>query len=501
MSEVRVRIAPSPTGDPHVGTAYIALFNIAFARKHGGRFLVRIDDTDQTRSRPEYEKGILDSLNWLGLTWDEGPGMDNDWGPFRQSERTEHYREAAKRLLESGHAYRCFCSSEDLERIRIERAQMKLGRGYDGRCRKIDPEESGRRAEAGEAHVVRLAVPQEGDCRLQDEIRGEIVTPFKEVDDQILMKSDGFPTYHLANVVDDHRMRITHVIRGREWISSVPKHLLLYQALEWEPPCFYHMPLLLNPDGTKLSKRKNPTSIRYYQQAGYLPEALLNFLGMMGYSRPGGEEKFSLEELISDFEPKRLHSSDAVFDIQKLRWLNGRYLREDLTPEDLYQRLTNWRMNESLWKPMAELMLTRMETLGDFVPSVAFTLADDFESPAEDFVPKKRTPEETVQFLQTILWAFEEDDAWDKENVQKTIERVTELWNWKIREATAPLFVAIMGKKVGPPLYDSIAILGKDLSRARILKGIVQLGDISKKKLRKLEKRWKSGTLAPPASS
>src|SRR5213594_2440909 len=297
---VRVRVAPSPTGDPHVGTAYQALFNYLFARQQSGKFILRIEDTDQARSTRQSEQAILDSLRWLGLQWDEGPDIGGPYVPYRQSERTPMYRTHVQRLLEAGQAYRCFCTKERLDRMREENRDKKLFPGYDRRCRAIPPGESDRRAAEGETFVVRMKIPVSGECVMHDLLRGEIRKDWESIDDQVLLKSDGFPTYHLANVVDDHLMEISHVIRGEEWISSLPKHLLLYECFSWEPPVFCHLPLLRNNDASrsKLSKRKNPTSISYYRRAGFLPEAMVNFLGLMGCARDKGDEKFPLPELI-----------------------------------------------------------------------------------------------------------------------------------------------------------------------------------------------------------
>ncbi|MBI4615872.1 MAG: glutamate--tRNA ligase, partial [Planctomycetes bacterium] len=324
---VRVRIAPSPTGEPHVGTAYIALFNRAFARSHGGQFLLRIEDTDRTRSTKESELAILESLRWLGLSWDEGPDAGGPCGPYRQSERTEHYQRAAEELLEKGAAYRCFCTAERLEKMRKEQEATKARPGYDRLCRRLDPAEAHRRVAAGEPCVVRLAVPPEGATEFADGIRGENVRiAHEEIDDQVLLKSDGFPTYHLANVVDDHLMGISHVIRAEEWIPSTPKHVLLYRAFGWEPPVFAHMPLLRNPDRSKISKRKNPTSLTWYRAAGFLPEALLNFLALLGGAAEGDEEVFDVSKLDSGFELSRIKTSAPVFDLKKLEWMNGQHL-------------------------------------------------------------------------------------------------------------------------------------------------------------------------------
>src|SRR5690606_26897028 len=323
---VRTRIAPSATGDPHVGTAYIALFNQCFARQHGGKFVLRIEDTDQVRSSAESEQQILDSLRWLGLEWDEGPDVGGPHGPYRQRERSVSYHEHSEKLIGRGHAFRCFCSSERLDVLRAEQMANKQTPGYDGHCLHLSEQEVTQRVAAGEPHVVRMKVPSSGICKVQDMLRGEIEIPWEQVDMQVLMKADGLPTYHLANVVDDHLMQITHVLRGEEWINSAPKHILLYQYFGWDMPQLCHMPLLRNPDKSKLSKRKNPTSIIFYQRMGYLPQALLNYLGRMGWSMPDEREKFSLEEMVEHFDIQRVSLGGPIFDVEKLAWLNGQWI-------------------------------------------------------------------------------------------------------------------------------------------------------------------------------
>ena len=320
---MKTRIAPSPTGDPHVGTAYIALFNRCFAHQHGGKFLLRIEDTDQQRSTPKSEQEILDALTWLGLTWDEGVGVGGDHGPYRQSERADIYREYVEILLERGYAFPCFCSAQRLDEVRQAQMAAKQTPGYDGHCCSLDHSERQSRIQSGEPHVIRMVVPEQGECHFTDLLRGEVTIQWGQVDMQVLMKSDGLPTYHFANVVDDHLMGITHVIRGEEWINSVPKHVLLYQYFGWDAPEFCHMPLLRNPDKSKLSKRKNPTSVNYYRDMGYLPEAMVNYLGLMGWSMPGGEEKFSLTDMTSAFDIMRVSLGGPIFDVEKLDWLNG----------------------------------------------------------------------------------------------------------------------------------------------------------------------------------
>jgi glutamyl-tRNA synthetase len=327
-STVCTRIAPSPTGDPHVGTAYVALFNYALAKKHGGRFVLRIEDTDRQRSNVESEEMIYEALRWLGLEWDEGPDKGGPQGPYRQSERSEIYREHVEQLVASGDAYPCFCTRERLEELRAHQKAEKLQFGYDGLCRSIPPEEAAARRAAGEEHVIRLAMPDRGDVTITDELRGPITFDWGQIDDQVLLKSDGFPTYHLANVVDDHLMGITHIIRAEEWISSLPKHVRLYEAFGWAPPVFCHLPLLRNADKSKISKRKNPVSLNHYRRAGYLPEAVLNYLALMGWTMPDERELFGLDEFVEAFTLDRISLGGPVFDVEKLTWLNGKVIRE-----------------------------------------------------------------------------------------------------------------------------------------------------------------------------
>jgi glutamyl-tRNA synthetase len=358
---VRVRIAPSPTGDPHVGTAYIALFNHVFARQQGGKFVLRIEDTDQARARADSEQLIFDALHWVGLTWDEGPDVGGPFAPYRQSERGEIYRAHTQMLLDRGEAYRCFCTEDRLAKLRIQQQAEKATLGYDRHCRNLDPADGARRAAAGEAHVVRLKVPLAGPITFRDELRGEVTRDAKEIDDQVLLKSDGLPTYHLANVVDDHLMEITHVIRAEEWISSTQKHVLLYQAFGWDRPQFLHMPLLRNADKdkTKISKRKQPVSVNYYRDIGILPEALLNFLGTMGWSFGGDREKFTLQEMIEVFSWDRISLGGPVLNLEKLTWLNEKYIH-DLSIDELADRAIAWRINRDYLREVLEMVQKRI---------------------------------------------------------------------------------------------------------------------------------------------
>ena len=351
----------------------VALFNLAFAKKHNGKMILRIEDTDQSRSSKESEEAILSSLNWLGLQWDEGPDCGGDFGPYRQSERLDLYKDSVQRTGGCRICIPLFLYSERLTELRNEQLGNKETPRYDGYCLNLTKEEIQRKIQAGEKHVYRLKIPNEGTCLFNDELRGDVQFDWKQIDHQVIQKSDGFPTYHLANVVDDHHMGITHVIRGEEWINSTPKHILLYQGLGWEPPVFAHLPLLRNPDKSKLSKRKNPTSIDYYKDAGFLPEAVVNYLGMMGYTLPDQREIFNLQELSESFEIKRMSLGGPIFDIAKLKWLNGRYLREKLSQEDVLQKIIEWKANPEFLSKILPLALNRLETLSDFFSIVLFS--------------------------------------------------------------------------------------------------------------------------------
>lgn len=488
---VRVRIAPSPTGDPHVGTAYMALFNLIFARHHKGQFILRIEDTDQKRSRPEYEKNIFEALRWCGIDWDEGPDVGGEAGPYRQSERLEIYQKYAFQLVEEGKAYKCFCSPEELAEMR-EIAKKTGGRGgYDRRYRNLSDEEIHTREEAGEPFVVRMKVPYKGECVYEDAVKGRITVPWADVDDQILLKSDGFPTYHLANIVDDHLMNITHVIRGDEWMSSTPKHVLLYQHFDWKPPVFMHLPLLLGVDGKKLSKRKNPTSIFFYRDSGYLPEAFINFLSLMGYSMPGDREVYTLEEVIGDFTLKRIGVSGAIFDIRKLDWLNQQYLINNIPEDHLWDRIKEWSFQDDFMKKLMPLVHTRIKTFGDFFDLCDFFFINHLRYSMELFAIKKLEPTQAAMILQGIVWRAEELENWGKDAIYQASQEVAKIFGINHKKVLMPLlFASIMGKKQGPPFFDSIAILGKDRSRARILGAIEFLGGISNKKIALLKKGW-----------
>ncbi len=487
---VRTRVAPSPTGDPHVGTAYMALFCLCLARHQGGQFILRIEDTDAVRSSAESEQNILGALNWLGLNWDEGPDVGGPHAPYRQSERLDIYREHVDRLLEAGHAFHCFCTPQRLDDMRREQmARGETGR-YDGHCLALTPEEVASRLEAGEPSTVRMKVPEAGVCTVRDELRGDIEIDYGQVDMQVLLKTDGNPTYHLAVVVDDHLMEITHIVRGEEWINSAPKHQLLYEYFDWEMPVLIHMPLLRNPDKSKLSKRKNPTSIWFYERMGFMPEAVVNYLGMLGWSMPDGEEKFSLQRMIEQFSTERITLGSPVFDVEKLKWLNGRWIREELDDRQLAERLVHWAFNQDNLDRVIPLVKERLEVFSEFGPQLGF-LVDGLPSVAPaDFENKRLDQAEIVRVLQFVSWSLDSHGDWRPEPINQLFADLAGKLDMKIRDILAPVFVAISGSNVAPPLFESMALLGPDMCRARVRHAINVLGGVSKKQAKRLEKEY-----------
>jgi len=479
---VRTRIAPSPTGEAHIGNLYVALVNWAMARQAGGQFLVRIEDTDRARFVEGAEQVFLDALDWVGLDHDEGPDTGGPVGPYRQSERLDLYREYVDRLLADGHAYRCFCSPERLAEVRKRRQKAGQATGYDRKCRSLPPEVSDRRAGDGEPHTVRLAVPMEGQTRFADGLRGDIVIDNREIDDQVLLKSDGYPTYHLAVVVDDHLMGITDVVRAEEWIVSTPKHVLLYEALGWAPPRLHHLPLLRNPDKSKLSKRKNPVSVAWYRREGFLAEAVVNYLGLLGHSMPDGQEVFSKEEFLSAFSTDRLVTSGPVFDLDKFEWLSGQWIRR-LPLEELLGRLrSEGFMPEALeaacdedgLKAIVGLMQERMRRLSEFAPGVGFFVERE-PYDADLLIPTKgkkkrptRTGPETLAALEAMRTALVEPQGWESEAMELHLRAMAEAMEWKAGEFFSPLRVAITCRRVSTPLFETMEVLGREECLGRI---------------------------------
>ncbi|MGH9481756.1 MAG: glutamate--tRNA ligase, partial [Terriglobales bacterium] len=469
-STVRVRVAPSPTGDPHVGTAYMALLNLIFARQRGGRFVLRIEDTDRTRFVASSERMIFDSLRWLGLDWDEGPDKGGPFAPYRQSERSPIYRDAVATLLASGHAYHCFCTPERLEAMRREQAAAHQPPRYDRTCRGLERAAVAARLAAGEAAAIRLAVPVEGATSFRDELRGEITFDHQNVDDQVLLKSDGFPTYHLANVVDDHLMQISDVIRAEEWISSTPKHVLLYHAFGWQAPRFWHMPLLRNRDKSKISKRKNPVSLIYYREAGYLPAALVNFLGLLGGGMPIAEEpaaeKFTLDDMIGRFQFEQIRLGGPVFDLEKLRWLNGLYLRA-LAPQDFLAAVRADVFSDAYLARIAPLVQERIETVGQFFDLTDFFFLDQVSPAPEVFLPKKRSLEETLALAAELLTTLETAE-WEHAPLEAALRALAAAQGWSAKEVFMLLRALITGKTASPPLLESLIVYGRARSLARL---------------------------------
>jgi glutamyl-tRNA synthetase len=473
QAPIRVRIAPSPTGDPHVGTAYIGLLNFIYARQRGGQFILRIEDTDRARFVAASEQMIFDALRWLGLEWDEGPDVGGPYGPYRQSERTDIYREHVEKLLASGHAYRSFETAEELEAMRKSQLAAKLPPRYNGAHRELSTAQIAAFEAEGRPSVVRLKVPVDGETVFRDELRGEVKFTHNNIDDQVLLKSDGFPTYHLANVVDDHLMRITDVIRAEEWISSTPKHVLLYQAFGWELPRFWHMPLLRNLDKSKISKRKNPVSLIYYRESGFLPQAMLNFLGLMGGGMAQLTEQeivakginakegdiFSLTEMLEKFDFQRISLGGPVFDLTKLKWLNGEYLR-GLSPEAFFQALRETVFSDDYLRRIAPLVQTRIETLAQFGDMTDFFFKDDVMPTPEVYVPKKRTLEETVAFAAEQLAVLEAAD-FAAEALEPALKQLGVDKEWPVKDNFMLLRAILTGKTASPPLLESLIVFGK----------------------------------------
>ena len=477
---VRTRIAPSPTGDPHVGTAYVALFNYALARRQGGQFILRIEDTDRQRSHPASERMIFDALHWLGLSWDEGPDVGGAFGPYRQSERAGIYRDHAFELIRRAAAYPCFCTAGRLAALREQQKARKAAvLGYDGLCRGLDPAEAGRRRAAGEAHVVRLAMPKDESMTVVDLLRGEVRFERPQMDDQVLLKSDGFPTYHLANVVDDHLMEVTHVVRAEEWLSSLPKHVQLYRSFGWELPTFCHLPLLRNPDRSKISKRKNPVSLNHYRRAGYLPEAMLNYLGLMGFAMPDGQEEFTLEEFVAQLDLEKVSLGGPVFDLEKLGWLNGKYLRR-LTPEGLLGRLRGHLLGDDYLLRVLPLVQERIDTLEAFWEYASFFFVGELaydEAALSAMVPKGRTASETAKALgQLVDSQIDPLPEWRADTFAAALVASGEASGWPQKETLMTVRVALTGRAATPPLFETAAVLGKEICRRRLRLAASALG-------------------------
>lgn len=490
----RLRVAPSPTGDPHVGTAYMAMFDLAYARKHGGQFVLRIEDTDRARFVEGSEQQVYDTLAWLGLSHDEGPDVGGPYAPYRQSDRLDTYQPYVDKLLAEGKAYYCWCSAERLKEMREKQQALKQPTGYDRLCYGKTEEERAALPGFSDKPVVRMLIPDDVELEWDDLIMGRTSAP--RPDDQVILKADGFPTYHLAVVVDDHEMAITHVVRGQEWISSTPKHLLLYTWLDLPAPRFAHMPLLRDEKRAKISKRKNPAArLTWFQEQGYLPEALLNFLALQGYppivEADGTErEVFTFEEFTQGFEWAKVNKAGSVFNLDKLNWLNGHYIRE-LDAGDLASRLLPFLHAEGLvgshptlpelgrLKLVAEQVQTRITTLKDAVPLVRpFYVADDELEIADD--ARATLKDGAAEVLDAAIAALEPIDGgignpdgtgveWLAPRIEAALrEAIVDGLGIKPRLAFGPLRVAIAGQKISTPLFESMEILGKHSTMTRL---------------------------------
>jgi len=491
---VRTRVAPSPTGDPHVGTAYMSLFNLAFTRQQGGQFVLRVEDTDRARFRADSEAQLYDTLAWLGLHWDEGPDLGGPFAPYRQSERLDTYRPYVEQLLADGHAYHCWCSKERLDQMREVQQKTKQPTGYDRLCVGKTREERAALPGFSETPVVRMLIPDDAPLVFDDVIRGKVSAP--RPDDQVILKADGFPTYHLAVVVDDHLMKITHVVRGEEWISSTPKHILLYRWLGLEPPAFAHMPLLRNTDKSKISKRKNPAArLTWFREQGYLPEALVNFLALLAYppqqdAEGADVEVFTFDDFSRTFDWAKVNPIGPIFDLKKLDWLNGVYIRS-LDVGEFASRLLPYLIADGVLgetqslgelarlKAVAELIQTRMVLLTEAPALVRpFFIADDQLVIDED--ARAQLKDDSGQVLDAALRVLGDLDDhgtgllgtgsdWNAATIEAALrEAIVEGLGIKPRFAFGPLRTAVSGARISPPLFESMEILGKTSTLARL---------------------------------
>ena len=482
---VRVRFAPSPTGEPHVGNVRTAIFTWLFARGASGSFIIRVEDTDQARKVEGATEELLESLRWLGLDWDEGPDIGGDYGPYYQSQRLDLYRKSCDTLLDSGRAYRCYCSPERLAEMRKEQSRLKQPTGYDRRCRPSNESQRSDAEASGVTPVVRFAMPSDGSTEVHDLVRGEVSFENRLIDDFVIMKSDGYPTYHLANVVDDHLMEISHVMRAEEWLSSTPRHVQLYTALGWEPPPFAHLPIILAPDRSKLSKRQGATSVLEFRRGGYLPEAMVNFLTLLGWSLDDKTEIISTPDLIRHFSIEGITKSGAVFDAEKLQWMNGLYIRQVTIDELTGALLDYWRAfppEEMRELPPAErlreivpLIQERLKTLADAASLVSFFFADGVEYETDELVQKGMDPTTTTEALKASLARLEALNSFDAPGIEAELRPLADELGLKARQLFGALRVATTGQRVSPPLFETMELLGKERTVRAVSDAVARL--------------------------
>ncbi|HSW97056.1 MAG TPA: glutamate--tRNA ligase [Candidatus Saccharimonadales bacterium] len=461
----RTRIAPSPTGYPHIGTIYQSLFDYAFAKRHHGKFIIRIEDTDRERFVPNAEEKLYQAIDWFGLGEDESPRKEGEYKPYVQSQRLALYKEHAEKLIEKGHAYYCFCTKERLDEVRKQQQIEKKPLMYDKHCRNLSRIDVEQELQQKKPYVIRLKVPENEKITVVDEIRGEITFETNLIDDQVLMKSDGFPTYHLASVVDDHLMLISHVVRGEEWLPSYPKHILLYRFFSWKHPLFFHTSALRNPDHSKLSKRQGHTNVTWYQEEGYLPEAILNYIALFGWSHPEEKEIFSLEEFIQLFDLKDLKPIGPIFDVEKLNWMNGEYIRQ-MTNKSLldalvkFFTLTNDNMmlnylknnEEKFIDAVMSLVKTRIKTLKDITNLALPLQASHSQSVSISYTEQEK---EIAKGLQE---EFGKIENWDKESILTAMKTILKQYSIKGNI----LYKILTGQEKGLPLPESLELIGKD---------------------------------------
>lgn len=492
---VRVRLAPSPTGpEPHVGNIRTAIFDWLLRQHEGGQFVVRVEDTDRNRYVPGAVEAMLEALHWLGLDPDEGPGIGGPFAPYVESERLPLYLAAVEQLLAGRHAYRCYCTPERLDEMRRAQQEAKQPPRYDRRCRFLSPEDRRAREEAGETWVVRFAVPLEGETRVHDLIRGEIIFTNASQDDFIILKTDGYPTYHLASSVDDHAMEISHVLRGEEWLPSFPKHVMVYEALGYELPQFAHLPLILGTDRKKLSKRQGDTAVSAFRRQGYLPEALFNFLGLLGWSLDDKTEIISREEFIANFSLDRVNKSPAIFDLDKLTWMNGVYIR--MLPEDVLARhVVEWLERElpaEVPRPLdldyvgrlVPLIRERIKLLSEVVGLVDFFfVAGSLDYPTPLLLGKRLAGEPRVALdaLRATFEALSEADSWSTSELERVIAALPERLELKKGDLYSLIRVAVTGKTVTPPLFESMEVLGRERTLDRLKQAMEKLAAPSRR--------------------
>lgn len=485
--KVRVRFAPSPTGSLHIGGARTALFNLLFARHNNGTFVLRIEDTDTERSTEESAAQIIRSLKWLGIEWDEGPEKGGDFGPYFQSQRLELYRREVERLLAEGKAYRCYCTPEELAERR--EAALKAGKAprYDGTCRNLTPEQIAKFEAEGRKYTIRLKMPEEGQTEVNDLIRGRVVFENSVLDDLIIVKSNGIPTYNFACVVDDNAMQITHIIRAEEHLSNTPKQIQVYKALGYDIPQFAHVPMILAPDRSKLSKRHGATSVEEFRDQGYLAQAIINYLTLLGWSPEGTEEIFGMEKAINEFTLERVNKTAAIYDVKKLTWINGHYMREldsgfvtEQTVPFMVKRgiITEQEAEEKFdyIKRIVEISRDRAKTLDELAESIAFFFQDVTEY-EEKGVRKHFAKENAAQLLTQGADALEKLEDFTLENTETTFRNITEAMGLKAAELIHPTRLAITGRTVGPGLFDIIVLLGRGKTVERMRKAAKWISD------------------------